>query len=589
MDMKEILKSGIEQALQDTINSGDLPAGEYPEIVLEVPPQKEFGDFSTNIAMQSARVARQNPRAIAEALISHMNFDWLERAEVAGAGFINFFLKSDMVYDTLKAILNAGTEYGVQPLRARDTIQVEYVSANPTGPLHVGHGRGAAYGSALVNLLRAAGYNVQSEYYINDAGNQIDNMAISIEYRFQELQGATLVFPPKRNEDGSMPEFDIPEGALVFPENGYRGPDIIETAKAIAEREDFDKLNAMNEADRVALFKEEGLKEKLARLEETLRNFRVTFDNWFSERTVHESDEIHHSVEALKALGKVYEKDGALWLKSTDYGDDKDRVVIRDNGVPTYLAADIAYHRNKYDRGFKEMIDIWGADHHGYVCRVKAAMAAFGYDPDKLTVLLLQMVALFRDGQLVKLSKRSGDSVTLDELIEEFEEILRYDDKVSMLDASPLDICALIKQQVNGFYPLMEKRGIKAQVDIPEMLEIEADYDKLQRLLDNLMRNAITYSDSDSIIYIHCREDESQITLEYRNDGEEIDEEAVSHLFEKFYRASTARTSSSGGAGLGLAIAKEIVELHHGSIDAHKEGKQIVFTIHLWKKLGGKL
>ena len=419
MDMKEILKSGIEQALQGAINSGDLPAGEYPEIVLEVPPQKEFGDFSTNIAMQSARVARQNPRAIAEALISHMNFDWLERAEVAGAGFINFFLKSDMVYDTLKAILNAGTEYGVQPLRARDTIQVEYVSANPTGPLHVGHGRGAAYGSALVNLLRAAGYNVQSEYYINDAGNQIDNMAISIEYRFQELQGAKLVFPPKRNEDGSMPEFDIPEGALVFPENGYRGPDIIETAKAIAEREGFDILNAMNEADRIALFKEEGLKEKLARLEETLRNFRVTFDNWFSERTVHETDEIHHSVEALKALGKVYEKNGALWLKSTDYGDDKDRVVIRDNGVPTYLAADIAYHRNKYDRGFKEMIDIWGADHHGYVCRVKAAMAAFGYDPDKLTVLLLQMVALFRDGQLVKLSKRSGDSVTLDELIEE--------------------------------------------------------------------------------------------------------------------------------------------------------------------------
>ena len=419
MEMKEILKSGIEQALQDTINSGGLPAGEYPEIVLEVPPQKEFGDFSTNIAMQSARVARQNPRTIAEALISHMNFDWLERAEVAGAGFINFFLKSDMVYDTLKAILNAGEEYGVQPLRARDTIQVEYVSANPTGPLHVGHGRGAAYGSALVNLLRAAGYNVQSEYYINDAGNQIDNMAISIEYRFQELQGATLVFPPKRNEDGSMPEFDIPEGALVFPENGYRGPDIIETAKAIAEREGFDKLNAMNEADRIALFKEEGLKEKLARLEETLRNFRVTFDNWFSERTVHETEEIHHSIEALKVLGKVYEKNGALWLKSTDYGDDKDRVVIRDNGVPTYLAADIAYHRSKYDRGFKEMIDIWGADHHGYVCRVKAAMAAFGYDPDQLTILLLQMVALFRDGELVKLSKRSGDSVTLDELIDE--------------------------------------------------------------------------------------------------------------------------------------------------------------------------
>lgn len=419
MDMKEILKSGIEQALQDTITSGGLPAGEYPEIVLEVPPQKEFGDFSTNIAMQSARVARQNPRAIAETLISHMNFDWLDRAEVAGAGFINFFLKSDMVYDTLKSILNAGDEYGKAEIRPEDTIQVEYVSANPTGPLHVGHGRGAAYGSALVNLLRAAGYNVQSEYYINDAGNQIDNMALSIEYRFQELQGKTLVFPPKRNDDGAMPEFEVPEGALVYPENGYRGIDIIETAKTIVAEVGNDTLLAMPEEERIALFKEAGLKEKLARLEETLRNFRVTFDNWFSERSVHETDEIKYAVDELKNLGAIYEQEGALWLKSTDYGDDKDRVVIRDNGVPTYLAADIAYHRNKYERGFKEMIDIWGADHHGYVCRVKAAMSAFGFDPDKLSILLLQMVALFRDGELVKLSKRSGDTLTLDELIEE--------------------------------------------------------------------------------------------------------------------------------------------------------------------------
>ena len=419
MDMKEILKSGIEQALQDTITSGGLPAGEYPEIVLEVPPQKEFGDFSTNIAMQSARVARQNPRAIAETLISHMNFDWLDRAEVAGAGFINFFLKSDMVYDTLKSILNAGDEYGKAEIRPKDTIQVEYVSANPTGPLHVGHGRGAAYGSALVNLLRAAGYNVQSEYYINDAGNQIDNMALSIEYRFQELQGKTLVFPPKRNDDGAMPEFEVPEGALVYPENGYRGIDIIETAKTIVAEVGNDTLLAMPEEERIALFKEAGLKEKLARLEETLRNFRVTFDNWFSERSVHETDEIKYAVDELKNLGAIYEQEGALWLKSTDYGDDKDRVVIRDNGVPTYLAADIAYHRNKYERGFKEMIDIWGADHHVYVCLVKAAMSAVCFDPDKLSILLLQMVALFRDGELVKLSKRSGDTLTLDELIEE--------------------------------------------------------------------------------------------------------------------------------------------------------------------------
>ena len=415
MDMKEILKQGIETALEKTIASGALPAGEYPEIVLEVPPQKEFGDFSSNIAMQSARVARQNPRAIADALVANMDFDWLDRAEVAGAGFINFFLKSDMVYDTLKAILAAGDNYGVQPTRSQDTVQVEYVSANPTSPLHVGHGRGAAYGSALVNLLRAAGFNVQAEYYINDAGNQIDNMAMSVEARFQEIQGKHLVFPDK---EGNI-EGEVGPNDIVFPANGYRGDDITETAQAIIDEKGLETLNAMSVDDRVAMFKETALQEKLKRLEETLRNFQVTFNQWFSERSLHDTDEIKYAVDELKNLGAIYEKDGALWLNSTKYGDDKDRVVIRDNGVPTYLAADIAYHRNKYERGFKQMINIWGADHHGYVCRVKAAMQAFDFDPDKLEILLLQMVALFRDGEMVKLSKRTGDTVTLDELIEE--------------------------------------------------------------------------------------------------------------------------------------------------------------------------
>ena len=415
MDMKEILKQGIETALEKTIASGALPAGEYPEIVLEVPPQKEFGDFSSNIAMQSARVARQNPRAIADALVANMDFDWIDRAEVAGAGFINFFLKSDMVYDTLKAILAAGDNYGVQPTRSQDTVQVEYVSANPTGPLHVGHGRGAAYGSALVNLLRAAGFNVQAEYYINDAGNQIDNMAMSVEARFQEIQGKHLVFPDK---EGNI-EGEVGPNDIVFPANGYRGDDITETAQAIIDEKGLETLNAMSVDDRVAMFKETALQEKLKRLEETLRNFQVTFNQWFSERSLHDTDEIKYAIDELKNLGAIYEKDGALWLNSTKYGDDKDRVVIRDNGVPTYLAADIAYHRNKYERGFKQMINIWGADHHGYVCRVKAAMQAFDFDPDKLEILLLQMVALFRDGEMVKLSKRTGDTVTLDELIEE--------------------------------------------------------------------------------------------------------------------------------------------------------------------------
>lgn len=395
MEMKDLLKQGITEALNKAIAAGTLPAGDYPDVALEVPPQKEFGDFASNIAMQSARVAHKAPRIIAQAIVDGMDYPWLDHAEIAGAGFINFFLKNDVIYDTLKQILAAGDAYGHAPLRQEDTIQVEYVSANPTGPLHVGHGRGAAYGSALVNLLRAAGYNVQAEYYINDAGNQMNNLAASVNARYLELLGKPA----------------------EIPENGYHGHDIIETAQAIIDK-DGDKYLDMPEAERLELFKDRAYAEKLKALKRDLAHFNVHYDNWFSERTLH-PDAIQAACKVLEERGKIYEKDGALWLKSTDYGDDKDRVVIRDNGVPTYLAADIAYHKNKYDRGFKKMINIWGADHHGYVARVKAAMAALGYDVDQLEVLLLQMVSLFRDGKPVKMSKRTGQAITLNELIEE--------------------------------------------------------------------------------------------------------------------------------------------------------------------------
>ena len=395
MDMKETVIQGIKAALAAAVSAGDLPDGEYPDVLLEVPPQKEFGDFATNIAMQSARIAHKSPRMIADVLLKHLDAPWLEKAEVAGAGFINFFLKHDIIYDTLCHILEQGKQYGQAPLRAEDTVQVEYVSANPTGPLHVGHGRGAAYGSALVNLLRAAGYNVQSEYYINDAGNQMNNLAASVNARYLELLG-------KKAE---------------IPENGYHGADIIDTARAIIEK-DGDKYLQMDEKDRLEIFKNRAYEEKLKALKRDLESFNVTFDKWFSERTLH-PEAIKKACETLKGNGNMYEKDGALWLKSTAYGDDKDRVVIRDNGVPTYLAADIAYHKNKYERQFKKLINIWGADHHGYVARVKAAMAALGLDPNQLEILLLQMVSLFRNGELVKMSKRTGQAITLNELIEE--------------------------------------------------------------------------------------------------------------------------------------------------------------------------
>lgn len=396
MDIKEALTQVILKAARQAMADGAFRAEKLPKIILEVPPQKEFGDFATNFAMQSAKAAKMNPRAIAQALTERLDAPWLEKTTIAGPGFINFYLKSDVLYDTLAAILEKGEAYGTLARKEAGKIQVEYVSANPTGPLHVGHGRGAAVGSALVNLLRAAGYDVESEYYINDAGNQIDNLAASVNARYLELLGRPT----------------------EFPENGYHGPDITATAKKIVETHGGMYLN-MNEQERLGVFKDLALKEKLAALQSDLERFNVRFDKWFSERSLHEADAIRRTCDLLLGNGNIYEKDGALWLKSTAYGDDKDRVVIRDNGAPTYLAADIAYHRDKLSRGFGTLINIWGADHHGYICRVKAAIEAMGYDQNALEVLILQMVSLYQGGELVKMSKRTGKSVTLTELIEE--------------------------------------------------------------------------------------------------------------------------------------------------------------------------
>lgn len=395
MDIKDTLSAAILDAAKAAIADGVFPDGELPQVNLEVPPQKEFGDFATNFAMQSARVFHRAPRQIAEEIAKRIEGEWLDHTQIAGPGFLNFYLRGNVLYDSFKKILADGESYGQLPAKDAERIQVEYVSANPTGPLHVGHGRGAAAGSALVNLLRAAGYDVESEYYINDAGNQMNNLAISVDARYRELLGE----------------------AVEFPENGYHGHDIIETAQRIIDKEG-DKYLHLDADERLTIFKDLAYVEKLAALREDLESFNVTFDKWFSERTLH-PEAVQAAVKILQDNGNIYEQDGALWLKSTAYGDDKDRVVIRDNGVPTYLAADIAYHHNKYERGFGRLINIWGADHHGYVCRVKAAMQALGHDPEKLTVLLLQMVALFRNGELVKMSKRTGTAVTLNELIEE--------------------------------------------------------------------------------------------------------------------------------------------------------------------------
>ncbi len=396
MDIKNILAAAITAAAQKAIAQGALKEGALPEVLLEVPPQKEFGDFATNFAMQSARSLKCNPRMIAQAVIDNLDCAYIAKTEIAGPGFINFYLKQDWMYDMLAQIIAQGEEYGNLQNDCKERIQIEYVSANPTGPLHVGHGRGAAVGSALANLMKAAGYDVTREYYINDAGNQINNLAASVNARYLELQGQEV----------------------QFPENGYHGHDIIETAERII-RIYGDKFLHMDESERLEQFRTIALKEKLAALKEDLAAFNCEFDVWFSEQTLHDANAIKSACDLLTERGYLYEKDGALWLKATEHGDDKDRVVIRDNGVPTYFAADIAYHRNKFERGFDRVINLWGADHHGYIARMKAAVGALGYSPEQLEVLILQMVSLYRNGELVKMSKRTGQSVTLNELIEE--------------------------------------------------------------------------------------------------------------------------------------------------------------------------
>lgn len=416
MDIKDILAAAIKAAAQKAIDSGALKPGTLPEVMLEVPPQKEFGDFATNFAMQSARSLHCAPRQIAQAVVDNLDCASVERMEIAGPGFINFYLKQNWTADLLGSIIAAGDNYGNLPANDLGRIQVEYVSANPTGPLHIGHARGAAVGSAMVNLLRAAGYDVESEYYINDAGNQMNNLAASVNARYLQLL--------KLEEMGGVPADltvkqldELPTG-IAFPENGYHGYDIIETAQRII-RIYGKEFVALDEKERLAKFLDIAYKEKLAGLKEDLEAFGVTFDVWFSEKSLHEANKIREAVAFLKERGYIYEEGGALWLNSTAQGDDKDRVVIRDNGVPTYFAADIAYHRNKFERGFARVINLWGADHHGYIARVKAAVNALGFDANNLEVMLLQMVRLYRNGDIVKLSKRTGETITLRELMDE--------------------------------------------------------------------------------------------------------------------------------------------------------------------------
>jgi arginyl-tRNA synthetase len=398
MSVLEQLQAAVKEALAEAVLEAGFVASldELPVITLEVPKDKTHGDLATNLAMQLTKLAKKNPRQIAEAIIEKLGNGRasIQSAEIAGPGFINFRLDKSYLYPIIGEVLTQGNKYGVIQTGQGKRVQVEFVSANPTGSLHLGHARGAAVGDALCNVLSAAGYEVTREYYINDAGNQVNNLARSIEARYRQALGQ----------------------ATEMPEDGYYGEDIVGFAKDLTELEG-DRLLSLSDEERFEFFRTYGLEKELAKIKRDLARFGVQFDEWYSETTLYENDKVTEVLDALRAQGHVFELDGAVWLSSTTFGDDKDRVLVKNDGSYTYLTPDAAYHMDKYKRGYDQMINIWGADHHGYIPRMKAAMAALGNDPDKLTVLIAQMVSLFQNGEKVKMSKRTGKAVTMEELM----------------------------------------------------------------------------------------------------------------------------------------------------------------------------
>ena len=397
-NIKKQVTDQLEQAALNAKAVGELNFTELPSYVLEEPREREHGDLATNLAMVLAKQAKRSPRDIATILLKHLNTTgtWIESSDIAGAGFINFRLNPLWLTDVIKEVIKAGNSYGQVDIGKGEKVQVEFVSANPTGLLHMGNARGAALGDSLASLLSMAGYDVSREFYINDTGNQIHNFALSLESRYLQQLGQ-----------------DCP-----FPEGGYHGEDLIETVKGLITKVGDKYLSVEPELRREFLIRY-GLAEKMQDIRETLQDFGVNYDVWFNEQSLHDSGAVKLTLEDLEKKGFIYEKEGALWLKSTLFGDEKDEVVIRSNGTPTYFAADIAYHRNKFERGFTRVINIWGADHHGHVARLKGAMSAFGYDKDNLQVILMQLVRLIRNGEVVKMSKRSGQYITLRELMDE--------------------------------------------------------------------------------------------------------------------------------------------------------------------------
>ncbi|MCK4620292.1 MAG: arginine--tRNA ligase, partial [Desulfobacterales bacterium] len=385
-------------ASKDAYDNGDLPSSDFPEIEVEEPNAGPHGDFSTNISMVMASIQKMPPRKIAEAIIKNINDPdgILDKTEIAGPGFINFFLNKYSWHPVLRKIHEQDALYGASDIGKGKKIQVEFVSANPTGPLHVGHGRGAAVGDSVANILLFCGYNVEKEYYINDSGRQINTLGRSVFLRYKELF----------------------EADVQFPEDCYQGDYVRDLAGKVKEAKE-DKLLSMSEDEAISYCARFAADNILSEIKEDLESFGVVFDRWYSEQGLYDSGKVDRVINDFRKQNIIFEDDGALWFRTKDFGDEKNRVVVRSNGLTTYFASDIAYHQDKFDRGFERIIDVWGADHHGYIPRVSAAIEASGHTRDKFNVILIQLVNLLRDGEPVSMSTRSGEFVTLRDVISE--------------------------------------------------------------------------------------------------------------------------------------------------------------------------
>lgn len=480
MNAVEQVQQSIKAAIAAAVEKAQLvEAGTELNIHLESPKDKANGDYATNIAMQLTKLAKKPPRAIAEAILENLDTAGtdIEKIDIAGPGFMNITVKKDFLTQVVKAALAQGADYGRSEAGQGEKVQVEFVSANPTGDLHLGHARGASVGDSLCNVLDAAGYNVSREYYINDAGNQINNLAYSLEARYKQALGM----------DAEMPE------------DGYHGADIVEIAGKLKEEFGADILDKSDE-ERFKFFREHGLRLELAKLQNDLKNFRVEFDVWYSETSLYGNGKIEAALDKLKANGHIFEEEGATWFRSTTFGDDKDRVLIKGDGSFTYLTPDIAYHEDKLQRGFDKLVNIWGADHHGYIPRMKAAIEALGYDRGTLEVDIIQMVQLYKNGEKFKMSKRTGNAVTMRELVEMVGlDAVRYffvktagdshmdfdlDLAVSQSNENPVYYAQYAHARIASILRSAKEQGFEASIENLDLLTAEKEIDVLKKVGD---------------------------------------------------------------------------------------------------------